>query len=106
MNDLAPIISDEETTHTLSSTSTIERSYIPPKGEQVPEEMEAPHAEPQGSFFAKTDAMSRARGVYFKAFIGGFFLVVLVIFAVFPIYWGSLWKIPAHPLGGWVVVCP
>ncbi len=39
------------------------------------------------------------------AFIGGTFLVVVTIFVVFSIYWGSLFRLPAHPLNGWIVVC-
>jgi hypothetical protein len=49
--------------------------------------------------------MVTARKIFLKEFIGGVFLVVLTIFAVFPIYWGSLWKVPDRPLKGWVVVC-
>jgi len=30
-------------------------------------------------------------------------MTVLLIFAVFSIFWGSLWKIPDHQLEGWVV---
>ncbi len=29
--------------------------------------------------------------------------MVLVMFCIFSIYWGALWKIPAHNLSGWVV---
>jgi hypothetical protein len=59
---------------------------------------------PKSHFFARTEAMARARMMYLKEFVGGTFLVILTIFAVFPIFWGSLWKIPDHPLNGWVVV--
>lgn len=31
-------------------------------------------------------------------------MVVLLIFSVLSIFWGSLWKIPAHQLNGWIVV--
>ncbi|KAJ3555553.1 hypothetical protein NP233_g12180 [Leucocoprinus birnbaumii] len=54
-------------------------------------------------FLAKTQAMADARKIYLKTFIGGGLLIVLTIFGVFSIYWGSLWKIPDHPLNGWVV---
>ncbi|KAL0572822.1 hypothetical protein V5O48_009150 [Marasmius crinis-equi] len=44
-----------------------------------------------------------ARSIYFKALIGGTFALTIVMFAVFSIYWGALWKTPAHALQGWVV---
>ncbi|KAF8644054.1 hypothetical protein AX16_008707 [Volvariella volvacea WC 439] len=44
-----------------------------------------------------------ARKIYLKVVIGGIFLIILAIFSVFSIYWGALWKIPAHSLSGLVV---
>lgn len=29
--------------------------------------------------------------------------MVVVMFGVFSIYWGALWKVPDHQLSGWVV---
>lgn len=56
-------------------------------------------------FFAKGDVeLEKARAIYFKAYIGGTLLVIIAIFAVFSIYWGSLYKVPERPLHGWVVV--
>jgi len=31
-------------------------------------------------------------------------MTVVLIFAVFSIFWGALWKIPVHDLPGWVIV--
>jgi hypothetical protein len=31
-------------------------------------------------------------------------MVIILIFAVFPIYWASLWKTPDGKLDGWVIV--
>jgi hypothetical protein len=31
-------------------------------------------------------------------------MVIVLIFAVFPLYWGSLWKTPVAQVDGWVVV--
>ena len=45
-----------------------------------------------------------ARATYLKIFIGGASMTVVLIFAVFSIFWGALWKIPAHNLPGWVIV--
>lgn len=56
------------------------------------------------NFFDRSNAV--ARTAYLKVFIGGCFFVVIAIFAVFPIYWGALWKTPVKNLNGWVVVRP
>jgi hypothetical protein len=45
-----------------------------------------------------------ARATYLKIFIGGAFMTIVLIFSIFSIFWGALWKIPAHNLPGWVVV--
>lgn len=91
-----------------SSTPTIQRSLDydgPLQGEHSEKgERTLPENNGHEGFFAKTEEMAEARKTYFKSFIGGAFLVMVTIFAVFPIYWGSLWKIPAHPLNGWFVV--
>ncbi|KJA21332.1 hypothetical protein HYPSUDRAFT_743132 [Hypholoma sublateritium FD-334 SS-4] len=47
--------------------------------------------------------LARARTLYFKTVIPGVFLVTFIIFAIFSIFWGALWKVPAHPLDGWIV---
>ncbi|KAK0222406.1 hypothetical protein IW262DRAFT_1474117 [Armillaria fumosa] len=49
------------------------------------------------------ERMSASRVVYLKILVGGCFAMVIVMFSVFSIYWGALWKIPAHNLRGWVV---
>jgi hypothetical protein len=49
-------------------------------------------------------SISTARSIYLKIVLGATSLIVVLIFSVFSIYWGSLWKIPAHNLHGWVVV--
>ena len=48
--------------------------------------------------------VTQARAIYIKSYITGFIAIILTVFAVFPIYWGSLWKVPAHPLPGWIIV--
>ncbi|KJA16085.1 hypothetical protein HYPSUDRAFT_71604 [Hypholoma sublateritium FD-334 SS-4] len=47
--------------------------------------------------------VSRARMIYLKTYVSGLSLVIVTIFVVFSIYWGALWKVPAHPLKGWIV---
>ncbi|KAF5328427.1 hypothetical protein D9619_013291 [Psilocybe cf. subviscida] len=53
--------------------------------------------------FDHTPAAALARQIYLKVVGGGIFMVVLLIFTVLSIFWGSTWKIPAHKLPGWVV---
>lgn len=48
--------------------------------------------------------LSEQRLAYCKIFCSATFLLVILIFSVFSIYWGSLWKIPVYNLQGWVVV--
>ncbi|KAF9461424.1 hypothetical protein BDZ94DRAFT_812758 [Collybia nuda] len=52
-------------------------------------------------FFDGSEAV--ARKAYLKALIGGCFLVIVAIFGVFSIYWGSLWRTPVTTFPGWVV---
>ncbi|KAF7310322.1 DUF3533 domain-containing protein [Mycena indigotica] len=56
-----------------------------------------------GRFRDKTPAAAEARKVYIRTVFGGMFAICLVIFVVFSIYWGSVWRTPRHPLLGWVV---
>ena len=75
-----------------------ERAPTPPSPRQEP-------TFPQKNFFDLKDLqLGMARKIYLKVFFSGLIMVVLVIFMVFPIYWGSLWKVPAKPLEAWVVV--
>ncbi|KAF8624718.1 hypothetical protein AX17_007049 [Amanita inopinata Kibby_2008] len=56
-----------------------------------------------GSFFDKTPAAAAGRAVYLNAIGKGTFMIMVVVLAVFPIYWGSLWKVPSGNLHGWIV---
>ncbi|PFH46702.1 hypothetical protein AMATHDRAFT_69276 [Amanita thiersii Skay4041] len=47
--------------------------------------------------------MATARQSFLRIMIGGTVTTILAIFAIFPIYWGALWKIPDRNLPGWVV---
>jgi hypothetical protein len=49
--------------------------------------------------------IDRARAIYFKSYFVGMGMIILTIFLVFSIYWGSLWRLPDHSLQGWIVVC-
>ena len=57
-----------------------------------------------GAFFDKNAEASKARATFLRVHLSGLLLVSLVIFTVFPIFWGALWKLPAHTVKGWVVV--
>ena len=48
--------------------------------------------------------LSGQLSVYCKVFFGATFLISIMIFSIFSIYWGSLWKVPVYNLQGWVVV--
>lgn len=56
-------------------------------------------------FWDKGDPeLERARAIYFHAYFVGLVAIIITIFVVFSIYWGSLWRVPNHALQGWVVV--
>lgn len=55
-------------------------------------------------FFDKSREAAVARKIYFKIFLSGSLLTIMLIFGVFSLFWGALWKIPAHSLSGIVVV--
>ena len=56
------------------------------------------------SFFERGTAAAESRKTYMKVMLGGILMVSCIIFGIFSIYWGALWKIPAHQLRGWVIV--
>ena len=55
-------------------------------------------------FFDKGAAAAVSRQIYLKIVFGGLMMMAIVIFGIFSIYWGALWRIPAHNLPGWVIV--
>ncbi|PFH46404.1 hypothetical protein AMATHDRAFT_69895 [Amanita thiersii Skay4041] len=56
-----------------------------------------------GHFFDKTPSAAAARRSYVKALAFGTLMISILVFSVFPIYWGAVWKIPVYPLNAWVV---
>ncbi|KAF7364086.1 DUF3533 domain-containing protein [Mycena sanguinolenta] len=54
-------------------------------------------------FFDKSPKATAARSIYLKTVCTGVFGLSIAIFAIFPIYWGSLWSSPRHTLPGWIV---
>ncbi|KAJ7901270.1 hypothetical protein B0H13DRAFT_2028515 [Mycena leptocephala] len=54
-------------------------------------------------FLDKSPAGGEMRAAYLKTMFGGTLALSIVIFAIFSIYWGSLWKTPLYALPGWIV---
>lgn len=48
--------------------------------------------------------LKQAFKTYAKILSAGTFLVIILIFGVLSIYWGSLYKIPARNMQGWLIV--
>jgi len=57
-------------------------------------------------FMEKDPQVRAACKVYLRMYIKGLSTVIFAIFAIFSIYWGSLWKIPAHSMRGLIIVSP
>jgi hypothetical protein len=55
-------------------------------------------------FLDKSPEASAARAIYLKMLFAGVGALAVVIFAIFSIYWGSVWSTPHHTLPGWIVV--
>jgi hypothetical protein len=49
-------------------------------------------------------ALARAWAAYLKALLPALLLITFVIFGVFAVFWGALWRVPEHSLPGWIVV--
>ncbi|KAF9261687.1 hypothetical protein L218DRAFT_869481 [Marasmius fiardii PR-910] len=84
------------TVHTIGSNQTgneSSRTKKPNDHEYIP---------PFSASFTD-EKLAIARSIYLKMLIGGVLSIVIVLFAIFSIYWGALWKTPAHSLRGWVV---
>ncbi|KAJ2917989.1 hypothetical protein MD484_g2447, partial [Candolleomyces efflorescens] len=97
-----------------TSTTSMASLHLPPHTEKAPFEESAYTVEDDvqkqvdmepgsRSFFDKSPEGTQARKAYLTVFLGGTFMVILLIFTILPIYWGSLWKIPTQNLHGWVV---
>ncbi|KAJ6480684.1 hypothetical protein C8R47DRAFT_596020 [Mycena vitilis] len=81
----------------------MEKNDIPQSPSEATVNDPAPRSRPPFSdqFFDKDAAAARA--IYCKVVIGGVGALAIVIFAVFSIYWGSVWRTPHHTLPGWIV---
>ncbi len=70
-----------------------------------PEKEKQPAASPKLFSNDFTDReLTAQRKEYIKSLVVGCFSMVILMFGVFSIYWGALWKVPDHKLPGWVVV--
>ncbi|KAJ6539890.1 hypothetical protein DFH09DRAFT_1090201 [Mycena vulgaris] len=54
-------------------------------------------------FLDKSPETSAARAIYLKTIFGGVTALAIAIFAIFSVYWGSVWRTPHHTLPGWIV---
>jgi hypothetical protein len=67
------------------------------KAASEPQEQQGSKLVPfETSFFDKNPAATAARGVYLKMVFGGTLMIVMIIFGVFPIFWGASWKTDQH----------
>lgn len=53
-------------------------------------------------FFDQTNKIPR--NIFLHAYLGACLFVIIAIFTILAIYWGSLWKTPVQTIPGWVVV--
>ena len=60
------------------------------------------------SYFSCEPATAAARKTYITILASKGLLIIVFLFSVLSIYWGSLWQTPAHThnLNNWVVVSP
>ena len=84
-----------------SEAPSVARAFVVPDGAEMAENVAKPFSK---NVWGRGQQLARARALYFKMVIPGVSLVTLIIFAIFSILWGALWKIPDHPLDGWIVV--
>ncbi|PPR00314.1 hypothetical protein CVT24_004601 [Panaeolus cyanescens] len=59
--------------------------------------------QPHNSFFEGSQDARTARSTYLKMMVGIFFATTFIIFTIFPLFWGSIYKTPAHNLKGYLV---
>jgi hypothetical protein len=95
MEKLADRIPSRAASQTPSETTAQDASLSTSQGFSAPF---------SGHFLDKSPEAVTARAIYLKTLFGGVGALAVVIFAVFSIYWGSLWRTPHHALPGWIVV--
>jgi len=54
-------------------------------------------------FLDSSETARKARRMYIKALLQRTGLIIVAMFAIFPIYWGALSHVPARSLEGWIV---
>ncbi|KAF5385868.1 hypothetical protein D9615_002554 [Tricholomella constricta] len=64
---------------------------------------EAPSKPFSSHFLDRSEAATQARRIYTKILIQRTCLIIIAIFAIFSIYWGALFHVPARSLEGWIV---
>lgn len=90
---------------TLSDASPLPLKAPPPqaRAEQAGGQQPVPF---QSSFWDKDPDMVRRRKLYIKVLASNTIIIILIIFGILSIFWGSLYNVDSyiHNLQGWVVV--
>jgi len=60
---------------------------------------------PRFGFLDKSSEAIESRATYLKMVGGVTFLAILILYSLFPIFWGGIWKTPVRNIHGWIVVC-
>ena len=99
-------------TNSLNSTYSANESMSPetngkqsaPVQPSPPPPLDAPF---RARLFDGDPVTKGKRKLYFVTIAGGTFAMIIVIFAVLSIFWGSLFRVNnyIHKLEGWVIVC-
>lgn len=89
--DILPNLADAPYTHHLID------------GMQEPGQNEVAKPLYTSHFMDRTETMRESRSMYLKVIGVGVVAMIIVMFSIFSIYWGALWKIPERSLEGWVV---
>ncbi|ESK88543.1 response to drug-related protein [Moniliophthora roreri MCA 2997] len=85
--------------HTESTRTT---SLQPQRLSTGASSSEHEHIAPFSASFTDRN-LAVARMIYLRVLIGGTIAITVAMFSIFSIYWGALWKSPAHSLHGWIV---
>jgi len=59
---------------------------------------------PRFGFLDKSSEAIESRATYFKMVGGVTVMLILILYSLFPIFWGGIWKTPVRNIHGWIVV--
>lgn len=100
------VIDDSNKRSAFTSTSLVDPVRSKYEEEKALDQDSSWSAEPfSRHLWQKGDqALTRAWAAYLKALLPALLLITIVIFAVFAMFWGALWRVPERSLPGWIVV--